>query len=392
MTAARRVLVVSHGFQAHYELGFCNGLAENGIEVLLLGSDTTLTARLHAGVRFVNLRGSQDPRRGRWRKLLDMARYHLRLLTTVISNAGSPIVVIGLLSPEWPVGVAEGTILRAFSRSLALVVHNILPHNRHTSAMRRVYSVIYRIPHVLLVHTESTRSELKRQFNVPDHRVVVVAHGMNDAIVLSDQPKALAKTELGLAADDRTVLFFGLASRYKGIDLVLDALDDHPRIKLLIAGLCLPDEFGQEVRRRMKDVVASGRAIWFDGYVDDATAGKFFSAADVTLLPYRHIDQSGILLLSLGLGVPVLAAASGGLLDLVATSNGRFFPSIDARGVSVGLKAFFLDGAPRFERDAVRATVAHLAWRRTLAPYVRYLATGNSSRIDGARSVEQEES
>ncbi|MCV4771166.1 hypothetical protein OFC10_34560, partial [Escherichia coli] len=76
----REVLLVSHGFQPHYELCVANGLAENGLRVTLPGSDRTLVGQLREGVSFVNLRGSQDERRPRWRKAQGLLRYHLRLL------------------------------------------------------------------------------------------------------------------------------------------------------------------------------------------------------------------------------------------------------------------------------------------------------------------------
>ena len=83
---ARETIVVSHGFQAHYELGVVNALADNGVPVTLLGSDMTLRDKLRPEVKFRNIRGSQAPGRPRLTKLLNMARYHLHLLAHVARN------------------------------------------------------------------------------------------------------------------------------------------------------------------------------------------------------------------------------------------------------------------------------------------------------------------
>lgn len=369
MNPARKVLVVSHGFQSHYELGFVNGMAENGLPVLLLGSDTSLADKLHPDVEFANIRGSQDPRRSKWRKTVSMLAYHARLLAAAWRHRGSPVVIIGLLTPEWPVGVFEGAWLRLLSGNLALVVHNILPHNRHTPAARRVYGLIYRLPHTLLVHTEATRQDLQRQFGVSAQRICWVPHGLNDAVSLPSGSKADAKRALGLRGEDRTVLLFGLASAYKGTDLLLDALEQLPEVRLLMAGRCPTNEFGQGVRERVTRLVAAGRAVWFDRHVDDATAGRLFAAADCTALPYRQIDQSGVLLLSVTLGIPVLASKVGGLAEFVNPANGRFIPELTAEGVRAGLTSM-LNDLGTFEVAAIRGTVAHLSWRSTLSSYV----------------------
>ena len=58
-TSKLRIILLPHGFQAEYELGFANGLARNGVNVTLIGSDTTLISRLEPSVKLLNLRGSR---------------------------------------------------------------------------------------------------------------------------------------------------------------------------------------------------------------------------------------------------------------------------------------------------------------------------------------------
>lgn len=369
--SAPPVLVVSHGFQAHYELGFANGLAENGRDVLLFGSDLTLTDGLHPRVRCLNLRGSQDPRRPTWRKALDMVRYHLRLLGAVVRWRGAPIVCIGTPNPEWTVGVAEGLWFAAWGSSYSIVVHNVLPHEQHTDTMRRVHRLIWRIPRWLLVHTETTRTELLREFGIAPERVLLVPHGLNDAVPRSPLTRAQAKAALGVGADERTVLLFGRTGHYKGGDLVLDALPRLPPLRLLVAGKSGRDPHSLDFCRRVAELVAQGRAWQHDAYLSEVEIAAAFAAADVAVLPYRHIDQSGVLLLALSLGVPVLATPVGGLGDLVDARNGGLIERPDAEAVAAAIERFFAAPAP--SPGSVRASVAHLAWRHTLREYVARL-------------------
>jgi glycosyltransferase involved in cell wall biosynthesis len=369
---ATPVIVVSHGFQSHYELGFVNGLAANGRHVVLLGSDTTLRQLLHPAVKLLNIRGSQDPARSRLQKAWGMLRYHARLVALAVRYRHSPVVIIGLLKPEWLVGVVEGLLLRLLSKHLALVVHNILPHDRHTPAMVRVYRLIYRIPHLLLVHTPHTGRQLESEFEVSPDSVVVVPHGLNDAIRLPEGGVTDVRRALGLQHHNRVLLLFGSVSRYKRLELVLDALALRPGWHLLMAGRCGNDAYGLAIRRRLQSLVEEGRAVWFDRHVDDDLVGRLFAAADVTVLPYQHIDQSGVLMLALSLGVPAIVARVGGLGDLINATNGLFLSEASGEAIAQALDEFEQQPLLR-EREAVRSSVRHLAWRETLASYLQRL-------------------
>ncbi|WP_119155427.1 glycosyltransferase [Caldimonas tepidiphila] len=370
--AAGPVVLVSHGFQAHYELGFANGLAYNRVPVTLLGSSTTLASRLSPGVTLLNIRGSQDPGRSRWRKLADMGRYHLRLLLQAWRLRRCTFMVIGMLRPEWLLGIVEGLLLRLTVRRLTLTVHNILPHDRHTVLMRATYWLIYRIPHRLVVHTEATRRALVERFGIPPGRIVLMEHGLNDAVDRLAIGREQARQQLGIPPQRCTGLFFGHVSQFKGLDLLLDALPQVPHFTLLVAGRCSGDDYGRAMRARLEALVREGRVIWLDGFVDEDTVARVFAAADCTVLPYRHIDQSGVLMLSLAQGVPVLATRVGGFTEVVHSGNGAFIDEPSADAIARALQRFTGE-RDRYRRSEVMRTVERLQWRRTVEPLVEWL-------------------
>ncbi|MCW7537304.1 glycosyltransferase family 4 protein [Aquabacterium sp. A7-Y] len=380
--ASSEVVLVSHGFQTHYEQGFANGLAENGLPVTLLGSDETLASRLHPGVQLLNIRGSQDSRRSRWRKAHNMLLYHLRLLATVWQRRRATVMIIGMLGPEWLVGVIEGLLLRLISARLTLTVHNILPHNRHTATMKRLYWIIYRIPHLLLVHTDATRQALIDDFGIAPDRVLVMEHGLNDSVERLPLSKPDAKAALGADPQRPAVLFFGYVSPFKGIDLLIDAIEQREDITLIVAGRCAPGEYGDTIRRRLEALQPSGKLVWMEGFLAEADIARAFAAADATVLPYRHIDQSGVLLLSLSQGVPVIATQIGGFAEVVEPSNGLFIREPSAEAVGEALDSF-VSQPRRFRPAEVMGTVEHLAWRRTVKGLLRWLSAGGVG--DGRR-------
>jgi len=105
------------------------------------------------------------------------------------------------------------------------------------------------------------------------------------------------------------LLHFGLLRRYKGVETLLacmQALDD-PSLSLRIVGNPASEELADEVRAGCRrDPRISARL----EYVDDETLAREIGEAELVVLPYRQMHNSGTLLLSLSLDRPVLAPAN----------------------------------------------------------------------------------
>lgn len=368
----QRIVLVSHGFQSHYELGFANGLAENGVPVTLLGSDTTLTGLLHPGVEFLNIRGNQSPKRSRWAKLRNMLAYHLRLLGYVARHRDASVMVIGLIVPELLVGVVEGFLLRLLARNYSLTVHNILPHDKHTPWMRKLYWLIYRLPHLLLVHTPETTAALGRDFGIAAAKVAQVEHGSNDAVVPSKLTSEQARRHLGFKNDDPVLLFFGGVAPYKGLDLLLEVIHDLPCVNLLIAGRCPNNTYGNEMRARLVALVEAERAVWKEGFLDEAEISDVFACADAVALPYRHIDQSGVLLLAVTLGVPIIATDVGSFRAFVTPETGLIVSAPTRAALAQGVTDF-LSRRSQFRKDVILRLGESYAWKNTVKPLMSRL-------------------
>ena len=77
-------------------------------------------------------------------------------------------------------------------------------------------------------------------------------------------------------------------------------------------------------------------------FVPDAETEIYFKAADVLVLPYTHIFQSGVLFLGYNFGLPVLAANVGSLKDeIVESQTGCVFPPADAPALACAIEAYF---------------------------------------------------
>lgn len=350
-----RVLVVSHGFQPAYERGFCNGMVFAGHRVTLVTGERCDRAGLHPEVEVLALRGSQAQGRPGWVKLLNMLRYHLALLRTVAGRRHEIVHVIGLIEPLWIVGVVEGVFLRVLSRRFVLTVHDLLPHGRHTDTARRACRAAYRMPHQLVVHTDRMARELAADFGVAPGRVTVMAHG------LEPLPPTRAARRHGDGQPVR-LLCFGHVMPYKGVDVLIDALAlVQAQCRLHISGTCRDAVLAGALRARIEASPASERITWCEDYVDDVHMATLFEEADAVVLPYRHIDQSGVLMQALRHGTPVVATRVGAFEELIPPLVGELCEPGSPLSLAQAVERF-VRRRESFDRARIREMAANLDW------------------------------
>jgi glycosyltransferase involved in cell wall biosynthesis len=112
------------------------------------------------------------------------------------------------------------------------------------------------------------------------------------------------------ATDKRVVLFFGLLRPYKGLDVLLEAWRGIEDAELWIVGMPRMD-----VSALMADAPSNVRLV--SRFVGDHELPAYFARADLVVLPYREIEQSGVLFTALAFGKPLLVSDVGGFTELV---------------------------------------------------------------------------
>ena len=239
--------------------------------------------------------------------------------------------------------------------------HNVLPHE--SSPVDRILAgAAYRTADRFVVHADAERDRLGELLPAP--QVSVHPHPVYD-LFESEEPieRAAARNSLGLQAE-RVILFFGLIRRYKGLDLLLEAM---PRVAeetgahLYIAGECydeLSDYEDQIARLGIADHVTLDAR-----YVANEEVPTLMAAADVVVLPYRHATQSGIAQVAYACGRPVITTAVGGLPDVVWDGEtGLLVPPEDPGSIADAVRRFYEDGLAETLEAGVQSRVAQLSW------------------------------
>ena len=178
-------------------------------------------------------------------------------------------------------------------------------------------------------------------------------------------PREAAAEALGIDPSLKTLLFFGLIRDYKGLDILLEAFRDLPEdYQLVIAG----EPYGSfdKYQALIDTLPGKDRVHVFPDYIRDSEVKTFFSAADVTVLPYRSATQSGISSISYHFEVPMIVTDVGGLKGTIGDrGTGIVAPAPDPGAIRDEILRYFSDPTVRTGCvRAIRLEKERLGWDR----------------------------
>jgi D-inositol-3-phosphate glycosyltransferase len=207
--------------------------------------------------------------------------------------------------------------------------------------------VQYRLTDHIFVHTKGMKSELVSEFRVPERRVSVIPFGINNTVPNTSLSSTEAKRRLGLSTIDKAVLFFGNIAPYKGLEYLTAAFTElsnkNRSYRLIIAGRPKGSEdYWKTIQQSVTRDEVRDRVIARIEYIPDEETELYFKAADVLVLPYTRVFQSGVLFLGYSFGLPAIAADVGNLKEEVIEGNTGFvFRPQDSSDLAVKIDDYF---------------------------------------------------
>ena len=342
-------LVDPAAYTPPYDRALAAALARRGADVELItsrfdyGEVPTAGGALvrEAFYRWAPRRGRQAARAAQ--HVPDMLRYRRAARTADVVHF------------QWlPVQALDARLLPP-TRPRILTAHDVLPREPRPSQLAGQRALYERMD-AIVVHSEHGAARLRDELGLDPALVHVIPHGVLDNLAAADPVPPFAKTR-------PVVLFFGLIRPYKGLDTLLEAWRRaRPDAELWVVGMPRMDVsfiHGPNVRTALR-------------FVSGSELAGAFAAADLVVLPYREIDQSGVLFTALAFGKPLLLSAVGGFPEI---DGAALVPPDDPDALAAELSALLADPA-RLERMAAasRALAAGpYSWdaiaERTLALY-----------------------
>ena len=346
------VALLTGGGDKPYALGIAAALTSVGIQVDFVGSDDLSVPELLANPRlnFLNLRGDQREDASRKAKVLRVLKYYARLIA--YAAKAKPKLFHILWNNKFQ--SFDCTLLMLYYKLLGkrvvFTAHNVNAGKRdeNDSWLNRMsLNVQYRLSDHIFVHTEGMKSEMAFEFRIPDSKISVIPFGINNTVPNTLLSYSQAKGQLGISKDDKVLLFFGNIAPYKGLEYLVAAfnelLKEDGNYRLLIVGSPKgPATYWNQIRRGIETSGIADRVIEKIEYVPDEETELYFKAADVLILPYTHVFQSGVLFLGYSFGLPAIAAGVGSLNEeIIEGDTGFVFRPKDSTDLAAKINKYF---------------------------------------------------
>jgi glycosyltransferase involved in cell wall biosynthesis len=157
----------------------------------------------------------------------------------------------------------------------------------------------------------------------------------------------LAKKNIGIAEDTKLILFFGFIRKYKGLDLLLNAMTSDS-IKALGIELMIVGEFYEDAapyHELIASLGISNRVHIKEGFIADSEVKQYVCSADFIIQPYRNATQSGVTPLAYHFEKPMLVTNVGGLADTVPNNQVGVVVEPNPEAIAEGIVTLYKNGA-----------------------------------------------
>lgn len=214
---------------------------------------------------------------------------------------------------------------------LVWTVHNVLPHDAvHREAEIRLARAMAEHADVIHVLTPRTADAVAPYYRLDPARTVCIPHSSYLGAYPDTVDRQTARRTLGLDEGDVALLTLGRIRPYKGLDRLLEltadlAVEDH-RLRLLVAGSPGTDEEAHELADRL---AAAPHVVSLTRRLHDDEIQVWMRAADLAVLPYLRVLNSGSFLLAETFGLPVVAPRTGALVEREGDAHVRLFDDAD---------------------------------------------------------------
>ena len=395
------IALLTGGADRPYAFGLATALMSRGVTLELVGNDELDCPEFRnaPGVTYLNLRGDQRPDAGLTAKFLRVMKYYVRLIGYSVTAKPKIFHVLWNNKFEY----FDRTLLmlwyRLLGKRIVLTLHNVNKGKRDGRDTKLNYLTLlaqYRLADHMFVHTEKMKQDLVGEFAERSERITVIPFGINNAVPNTRITCSEARQRLGLLDHQKTILFFGNIAPYKGLEYLTAAFrrmnGGQPDYRLIIAGApknC--ESYWNTLRGQIDEDVRSGRILLKDKFIPDEDTELYMKAADVLVLPYRHIYQSGVLFLGYSFGLPVLAADVGSLREeVIEGKTGFIFRPEDPDDLARAIDRYFASslyaGLDSHRREIRDYALARHSWdvvgQMTINVYAGLSSPARKGRLD----------
>ena len=268
-----------------------------------------------------------------------------------LKNEKPDLVIVRYWLPF--MGPCLGFILRQIKKNkqtkIVCIADNIIPHEKRFGDKAFTKYFVQPVD-AFITMSDKVMTDLK--LFAPTKPTQLVAHPLYDNFG-EKVSKEEARLKLGIKNEELILLFFGFIRKYKGLDLLLNAMKIIKNSnfyiqnsKLLIAGEFYEDRKAYDEQIEKLDLQEN--LILHTDFIPDSKVKYYLCAADVVVQPYKNATQSGVTPLAYHFEKPMIVTNVGGLPSLVPNNKVGLIAEPNAESIAEKIIDYFTKGEAYF--------------------------------------------
>ena len=278
-------------------------------------------------------------------------------------------------------GIFILSLLGKLNVPMVATLHTVL--NKPSKSQRSLMLAISKRASRIFVMSDMAIDFLEHIYKINKDKIIKIEHGV-PVFSMPSKKKLRKQTKF---KGKHVLLTFGLLSRNKGLEVVINALPTvvkkYPNVQYVILGKTHPNvvmESGEEYRKYLKVLAkkldVEKNVVFDDRYVSDKELIEMLTACDVYITPYLNEEQitSGTLSYAIGVGALVISTPYWHAKELLAKQRGILFPMNDSLQLSEELLKIF--DSPELAENIRHTSAAYgiqLGWPKVAHKYLSYL-------------------
>jgi glycosyltransferase involved in cell wall biosynthesis len=222
-------------------------------------------------------------------------------------------------------------VRKSIQTKIVIICHNVADHENNV-LKENINKLVLKTSDILITQSNEETNKLKKLLGkqLATKSIQTAFHPTYADLCWSSHShdNGLQKTH--------ELLFFGFVRKYKGLDVLLDAMaiiSRQKNIRLNIVGEFWKDK--QHYISKINNLGIEKHISIVDEYIPNEQLGKYFLTTDLVVQPYLSASGSGVSQLAYGFGKPVIATNVGSIGEVVKDKiNGRLVAPNDPKALA----------------------------------------------------------